>query len=335
MNPKDTADPDGLGLAADALLVVTEAGLVAVANEEAERLFGAEATGLAGRPLSALLTAGVPVERLPQVPGALAPLGDVKHGDAVFALRAKRLRPPLAFSLSLRDVTAERRAEARRLQVYSVVAHDLRSPLGAVMLRTALIRRGKYGTVPQGLLTDVEKIEGTLHGLVELVNDFIEFARLQSPELVLERAPVDLLPLVEAAVRERARADGARPPEISGPAAPVVVSGDAVRLAQALGHVVGRAVACTPASSAVVVRVVDGPEEIEIAVEDDGPALAPEQLALLFEDVVRAEPKAAGSGIGLLNARQILEAHGGRARAAPSGRPTGSVLSLFLPKRAP
>jgi signal transduction histidine kinase len=105
--------------------------------------------------------------------------------------------------ISLRDVTARRRAEARRLDFYSIIAHDLRSPLNSISLRTQLISGGKHGPLSEGLREDMQKIDQNIQSLVGMVNDFLDMAGSSTRPFAASRAA--------GCVRAARRHDGEHP----------------------------------------------------------------------------------------------------------------------------
>src|SRR5690606_32806945 len=100
-------------------------------------------------------------------------------------------------SIALRNVTERRRAEARRLDFYSVIAHDLRSPLHSMLLRTDMLLRGQRGQLPVGAIADLRKIESNIRTMVALVNDFLDLAQLEGTNYLVQRELVDVRAVAE------------------------------------------------------------------------------------------------------------------------------------------
>lgn len=121
-------------------------------------------------------------------------LPDVGVGDRLLA-PAAHIIPPRAdvVTISLRDVTLKRAAEARRLDLYSVVAHDLRAPLSAMSLRLSVLLDDHAGGLPPGVEASVVTLKARIRELLAMVDDFLQLARLESPGFALERDEVDLV----------------------------------------------------------------------------------------------------------------------------------------------
>jgi signal transduction histidine kinase len=320
----------------DALVAFDSRGMVVFANDEAARVFGVqpwELTGRAGQELLPDLARYWNAE----AHGRPLALPDVEIGDRVLAPTLRILGPPDAAqrTVALRDVTASRLEERRRMDFYSMVAHDMRSPLSAISLRNALLQRGRYGPVPPTMLAELRKNDTTIQSLLRLINDFLDLARLEGAGLKLDREEVDLgrlvidtiedlRPLVD--VREL-RVDFSRPED------PSPVRGDRHRLIQVLTNLISNAIKFTPPRGEIHVSMQRRPGAVEISVKDTGPGIPPEALPTLFDRFTRVEGVSSGSvgtGLGLMIAKQIVEAHGGKIWVE-SNPGEGSTFAFSIP----
>ncbi|MCJ7711218.1 MAG: HAMP domain-containing histidine kinase, partial [Chloroflexi bacterium] len=138
-------------------------------------------------------------------------------------------------------------------------------------------------------------------------------------------------------VRERHRGlAGSRSVElVSRSSVPTRVRADPVRLAQALDNLVGNALRYTPAGGRVELGLATDGVTARISVRDDGPGLAPDQAALVFERFYRADPSrsrdAGGSGLGLAITKSLVEAMGGSVTVASAGAGRGATFTVDLP----
>ena len=304
--------------APDPLFSVDGQHRITYANGEAERAIGDDAQTLLGRSLSDVL----PTLRLDQIPDALRtslPLPDVEVRGQIFSPTIRSLPSDrhAGLTIGLRDVTARRLKESRRLDFYSMIAHDLRSPLSAMLMRTDLMLRGRRGVLSAEVIADLRKMDGHMRNLVALINDFLDFARLEEASHKMERSPVDLASLMTEIVDEfRPLVENTRQQiqlETSGE--PAVVLGDRRRLQQVVTNLVANAIKFTPAGGNIIVRAHTRADRwCEVMVEDDGPGIPPKILPTLFQRYTRAPHSpadAGGTGLGLLIVREIVEAHGG------------------------
>jgi two-component system phosphate regulon sensor histidine kinase PhoR len=247
-------------------------------------------------------------------------LPDVEISGRLFSptIRVPPTPSSAIVTISLRDVTAHREIEARRLDFYSIIAHDLRSPLNAIALRTHLVSNGKHGALSPGLAADVHKIEENVQSLVVMINDFLEMARVVDSPLKIEQGEVDLVdlldltmetlhPLLDGAGLRWERHAAASPTEGR-------VMGDAKRLRQVLSNLLGNAIKFTPSPGVITTSIRCVGAWIEVVVADTGPGVPPHSLPTLFDRYTRGPDHRAdvtGTGLGLMIVRQIVDAHGG------------------------
>jgi PAS domain S-box-containing protein len=300
----------------DPLLAVDGAGKITFANEEAAVLFGAPAAQLVGRSGRELLPEFNPDDVRGEERTCILP--DVTIGQRVVAPVVKTLGVghDLAATISMRDVTESRRAQDRRLDFYSTVAHDLRSPLSAILLRCSLMQRGKHGLLPPAVLDDVRKVEKGVESLVALVNDFLDLARLEGAGLKLELTPVSLVEVVSSIVEELGPLADAGQLQLSfkPPRQPLSVVADRRRLVQVLSNLLANALKFTPPGGQVEVMVMPRAGAVDVGVSDTGPGIPEEALPHIFDRFTRAEntdQRVAGTGLGLMIVKQVIEAHGG------------------------
>lgn len=203
-----------------------------------------------------------------------------------------------------------------RTQMLAAVSHDLRTPLTRLRLRIATIPDAKAR----------HKAEADLDEMEEMIAATLSFLR---DDVLKEKVEaVDIMAIL--ATLEAEALDAGEQISIEGPRH-IVVPGRHLALKRALGNLVQNALKY---GGAACVRVAHGLDRIVITVEDDGPGLAPEQLAQMFEPFVRGEPSRAratgGHGLGLTVARTILRSHGGDVTLA-NKQPKGLVARVELP----
>ena len=324
-----------LANAPDALLAVDASGVVTYANAEAARLFDRAAHALAGQPLASIVPA-IPIEALREHDRTFA---DVEIGSRVMspAVRLMLHEDGAALTiLSLRDVTDRRMAEQRRLDFYSIVAHDVRSPLSAMLLRTEMLLQGSRGELTPTVLSDLRKIQGGIHSLVRMINDFLDLAQFEGSSYRLNEQELDFCWVVECTVDELRPLADARRISLSHtlPNRPVTLWGDSRRLAQVLNNLVDNAIKFTPPGGAVTVTVLLRGGDVVVQVEDTGAGIAADELPTLWDRYVRGKTSAPGTGLGLLIVKEIVEAHRGEV-GVDSEVGKGSTFWLRLPLSVP
>jgi signal transduction histidine kinase len=225
-----------------------------------------------------------------------------------------------------RTHAAEQAARAEGLsRVAAMAAHEIRNPLG-VIRGTVDLMRERSGTIlgerDQAALADI----GTeVERLRKLTQDLLDLAS----DRPLQLSAVDVAELVD----EVARATEATFPEIhvrrelDGSAA---IEGDAARLKQVFANLLTNAAQAQRAGD-ITVRAQRNGTGVRVAVADEGPGVAADAEARLFD--LYFTTKSGGTGLGLAIARALVERHGG-ALAYHRNQPRGAVFEVTLPKAA-
>lgn len=214
----------------------------------------------------------------------------------------------------------------------AVLGHELRNPLGAILLASQM-------TEPDGSL-DAEKaqlIERQSRHLTRLVNDLLDLSRVAAGKIVLKRQVLDLVDVVSQSARTvqdaavRHKIDLA----IRTPAQPVIVDADPVRVDQIVTNVLTNAIKYTPEGGHVTLDIENDEQSALIRVTDDGVGIAPERIGAIFELFAQAENAIGraqgGMGIGLALVRNLVELHEGSVTAQSDGIGRGSEFAITLP----
>src|ERR1700722_10182883 len=227
---------------------------------------------------------------------------------------------------------AEREVVEQRLRHFvSDASHELRTPLTSMRGYAELLQRNPDMSREDVRLA-VRRIEDETRRMGLLVDDLLLLARLD-PRRPLDRAPVALTPIINDAVSE-ARAAEPGCSVMARIAAPMVVTGDVLRLRQAVANLVRNALVHTPSGSPVEVTLQPENAHAEIDVIDHGPGVPVAQRERIFERFHRADPLRSrdqgGSGLGLSIAAAVVNAHGGRisVQDTPGG---GATFRIELP----
>ncbi|MGE5176320.1 MAG: ATP-binding protein, partial [Hyphomicrobiales bacterium] len=238
------------------------------------------------------------------------------------------------------ETLVEELREADRLknEFLANTSHELRTPLNSII--------GFLNLVLDGLVeSDVEQTELLTHasnsakGLLNLINDVLDVARIEAGRLHVECASVALAPLldeVERTMEVQAREKGL---DLTFGAIPdgLHVTADESRLRQVLVNVIGNAIKFTP-EGAVSVRVEtsDGSPFVEIAVEDQGIGVSAQKMQRLFRKFSQGDTsttrKFGGTGLGLVIVKELIEMMGGAVRLESAGEGKGATVLLSLPR---
>jgi two-component system, OmpR family, sensor kinase len=244
-----------------------------------------------------------------------------------------------------------RASETRMRRFVADASHELRTPLTSIRGFAELYRQGAVGS-PEETARLMQRIESEGARMGVLVEDLLQLARLDQ-QRPLTITPVDLAEVAGDAVHDARVVQPDRPITLQVDEAlselPVVL-GDEARLRQVVGNLVTNALVHTPPTAAVTVTVSDEPAPADtppdgedggvvvLRVADQGPGMAPEDAARVFERFYRADPSrartAGGTGLGLAIVSALVAAHGGTVHldTAP-GR--GAVFTVRLPRSGP
>ena len=233
------------------------------------------------------------------------------------ALDGRRL-----FTVVLRDVTEQKHlvqekqaAIERRDDVMGMVAHDLRNPLGTVLMLTSLLkRRGSEPTDPPG--KTAEAIERATSRMNRLIQDLLDVTRMDSGHLTVEPACVSPLQIVSDCVDSEKGLVASASLEIELELAPNLpcVRADRNRLVQILENLIGNAVKFTKPGGRITVGAIPDGGDVLFWIKDTGIGVAAEHLPHLFDRFWQVSPAEGrrGLGLGLAIVRGLVEAHGGR-----------------------
>ncbi len=230
------------------------------------------------------------------------------------------------------DVATLAESEERMRRFVADASHELRTPLAATAAYAELFDRGARDR-PDDLERAMGGIRTETARMSELVDDLLLLAQLDEGR-PLATVPVDLAEVAAEAVHAARVMAPDRRVDLRIDDV-VVVPGDPGRLRQVIDNLLANVRAHTPAGTSCTVEVAAaGRQGALLSVVDDGPGLAPGQLAMVTERFFRADPSRArrsgGAGLGLAIVSAIVEAHGG-SLAVENGPNGGLSVAVGLP----
>ncbi|MDQ1522357.1 MAG: hypothetical protein QOE47_281 [Pyrinomonadaceae bacterium] len=225
-----------------------------------------------------------------------------------------------------------------REEFLAVTTHDLRSPLTVISGVISFFTSGRLGELSPEQKNMVSMMERNTQNLIELVNDLLDAAKLESGSLQLELADVDLPALVNEICEpfeQLAREKGLTLRQEDAPAGLPPVRADRPKLRRAIVNLLSNALKFTPTGGSVTVSAERvGGDAVRLSVTDTGVGIAADDLPSLFDKFEQARHRATrgekGTGLGLYITRQLVELHGGTINVESEvGR--GSTFSFTLP----
>ena len=255
--------------------------------------------------------------------------------DAVSA-REEGLR--LNNELLDREHSAREEAEAANRakdEFLATVSHELRTPLNAILGWAHMLRNNNLDQTTQARA--LETVERNAKSQAQLIEDILDVSRIVTGKVRLDVRPVELVPLVEAAldsVRPAADAKEIQIEAILDPRAGLI-SGDPDRLQQIVWNLASNAVKFTPKGGRIQIRLERVSSHIEIVMSDTGLGISAEFLPYVFERFRQADATSTrrygGLGLGLAIVRHLVEMHGGTVRAESPGEGKGATFTVTLP----
>ena len=238
--------------------------------------------------------------------------------------------------LSQKRVALER-ADRAKEELLSMLAHELRNPLGTISNALQVLRMKGEGDETTKRTIDAAERQ-VLHQAM-LIDDLLEASRVTRGEVELQCEDLDLTALVRDTVegyRERLQEAGIELAlDLSGE--PLQIRGDRLRLSQAVSNLLDNAVKFTPAGGRIAVsaaRAADS-RRAEVTVRDNGAGIPAEELPYVFEVFAQGDHSLdrsrGGLGVGLAVVKGLVEMHGGEVAARSQGPGQGAELSLRLP----
>ena len=242
---------------------------------------------------------------------------------------------------NLQRELAKKNAELEKLneeknRFLGMAAHDLRNPLYAIQMYSEFLMTETSSQLSDEHRNFIEIIHSSSQFMLQLVNDLLDVAKIESGKLELDTAPTDLAALLEknAAMNNllASRKNIAVAAHVNG--AIPMVSVDSAKIEQTMNNLISNAIKFSKPGTNVSVELTSGEGEVIIAVKDQGPGIPEEELGKLFQPFGRISVKSTAgeqsTGLGLAIVKKIISGHNGRIWVeSKSGE--GSTFFISLP----
>ena len=225
--------------------------------------------------------------------------------------------------------------DAQRREMVANVSHDLRTPLTALIgqLETIRLKADELDRDARDRFIDAAVLNA--HHLRRLTDSLNELAKLDSPELRIEREPIALGELADdLAQRFGTRAEAAGVSlKVTYPDGLPLASVDAALIERAIGNLIDNAIRVTPPGGVVELRVRPDTDGVRVEVADTGPGVSPDEQSRVFQRFYqgsKVREQRGSMGLGLAIVKRVAELHGGRVGldSAPS---RGATFWLLIP----
>ncbi|GKS85923.1 HAMP domain-containing histidine kinase [Acidovorax sp. SUPP1855] len=241
-------------------------------------------------------------------------------------------RSRVALAEKMQQLKASNRAKDNAM---AILGHEIRNPLSAIHSAQAVLQRSPGDE--KRVLRASEMIGRQVAQLTRMADDLLDLSGLMraSPP---PKVPVDLQQVLRQALEQSAPLVAKKGHRLNVDLgdAPVVVTGDALRLVQVFANLLTNAAKYTDPGGEIALQVQwRGERQVAVAIRDNGVGLPPGSVADLFEPFVQAPGAASnaegGLGLGLAIVRKIVLAHGGEVVAESQGLGLGSEFTVVLP----
>ena len=238
----------------------------------------------------------------------------------------------------LRDANDQLTAlNEQKTQFVGMAAHDLRSPLGTITMAAQCLKVRAGDILDEDSLDFLSRIESVSDSALNLVDAFLDLSVIESGRLKIERKPTDIRALIDKArplLEIPAKKKGVSIVACYDPDMPDSVMGDGPRLEQVVVNFLSNAVQHSNPNSNVKISTWREGANLRVSVADQGMGIPREEIPLLFKAFERGSTKKTASekstGLGLVIARKIVEAHGGTV-SIESELGKGSTFSFTIP----
>lgn len=294
-------------------------------------------TTIAGRTWTIVYTATPVFARnvdrtLPMVVFFCGTLVSLLLAGFTWSLASSRSR---ALSLAT-EMTAElRQADRAKDEFLSVISHELRTPLNFIMGFGSILQDEIAGPLNAKQQEFLSKMLNGVDRMLVLVNDLLDFAKIQAGKLDLVAVPTDFVPLakeVHSTLKPLAEQKGLTF-TLDVPDRLVAVL-DGPRIVQVLNNLVGNAIKFTPAGGSITLRARREGDDLVVEVQDTGIGIAEDDLPRLFTRFLQLDMsstrQAGGTGLGLSISKAIIEGHEGGRIGVVSEKGKGSTFWFRL-----
>ncbi|MDI6853286.1 MAG: response regulator [Deltaproteobacteria bacterium] len=239
----------------------------------------------------------------------------------------------------LHDITGFKELDRLKSDFVNLVSHELRSPLSSIIMQHKVILEGLAGDLTDKQREMLTRAHDKMQGLLDLINDLLDLAKIESGHRHLEQVPLDLGEVInEVAEFLRVKAEEQNISlEVSLPPELPRILADRRGIEEVFTNLLTNAIKYSPDGGAVRIAAVSHVDYVEAAVSDQGIGIEEDEIPKIFDKFYRVKhPKTRqvlGTGLGLAIVKNIIEAHRGSIKVE-SQLGKGTTFKVLLPAAA-
>jgi two-component system, OmpR family, phosphate regulon sensor histidine kinase PhoR len=237
---------------------------------------------------------------------------------------------------TFRDITGLKEVEEVKSQFVRMVAHELRAPLGAVEGYLTAYLTGVAGTDPQFNRQMLERARLRTQSLMELVNDLLQFAKLESKKVVRKKELLNMSDIIVNTVEllKQQAASKDLTFQLDIPDSVPLIEADRTEMEQLITNLISNAIKYNVKNGKVLVNIVPDTNYLIVKIADTGIGIEEESLPCIFDEFYRVQGAktryTTGTGLGLSIVKKIVESHFGRIEVE-SKVDEGTAFTVRLP----
>lgn len=239
----------------------------------------------------------------------------------------------------IHDMTDRKELERARQELVAMLTHDLRSPLTTIRGMIEMAGDGMLGDLNERGVRLVKSAERNSLRMINLINDLLDIEKIKSGTMSLSQEPVVVQDLFDDVALSVSGWSAESSIAVKIEPSNLVVNGDREKLIRVIFNLVSNAIKFSPKGSEIVLfctrqkNTDSGNSLVEITIADQGPGVAPNMVATIFERFQQAgdiDRDKGGSGLGLSICKEIVQLHGGKIWVS-ANQPKGSVFHFTVP----
>jgi signal transduction histidine kinase len=240
----------------------------------------------------------------------------------------------------LHDITSFKELDRMKTEFVNLVSHELRSPLSAIKMQHEVILEGLAGELTPKQREMLSRAQARIQGLVNLITDLLDVAKIESGHRVMEQVPLNLKEVLTDLVDLlSARAEGQKVAlTLLAPDDLPQILADRRGMEEVFTNLISNAINYSPDGGDVQVTAASHSDYVEVRVRDTGIGIEAEEIPKIFDKFYRVKsPKTRqiiGSGLGLAIVKSIVEMHRGRIHVE-SQAGAGTTFRICLPAAPP